>query len=134
MHAAIPPLCYMLQRQLYFCLQSITYEHSNNETLSYLSNSFFMYCFIYLEQVTCKLVSFYCTVKEERYLHCGFTQQDWQSLYSPTNALNKIQENINHKIQSMTSITPLHVLALKCILRNTPRTGVQAQHVNLGTD
>jgi len=37
-----------------------------------------------------------------------------QSLYQPTNALNKIQQTTNHIIQFMASIKLLHVSAPEC--------------------
>jgi hypothetical protein len=36
------------------------------------------------------------------------------SIYQPTNALIKTQQNTNHKIQFMTSIKHLHVSAPEC--------------------
>jgi hypothetical protein len=50
------------------------------------------------------------------------------SVNQPTKALIKIQQNTNHKTQFMTSIKPLHVLALQCRLQGDfDSKGIQVQ-------
>jgi hypothetical protein len=58
-----------------------------------------------------------------------------KSIYQPTNAINKIQQNTNHKIQFMSNIELLHVVALRChpnaLYLNK---AIQEQHTSLGID
>jgi hypothetical protein len=53
------------------------------------------------------------------------------SIYQQTNALNKTQQNTNHKTQFVTSIKLLHVSAPESILMESTKT---KEHDNLGTD
>jgi hypothetical protein len=58
-----------------------------------------------------------------------------KSIYQPTNAHNKIQQNTNRKMQFMSNIKLLHVVALRChphaLYLNK---AIQEQHINLGID
>jgi len=57
------------------------------------------------------------------------------STYQPTNALNKIHYNTDHKIPFMTSMKCLHVSELECHPQGVYwNKGIQVQHAQLGTD